>query len=92
VVVARVGRLEGIGTRLDGEHQVHDLIELQVGEARAEVDAVAGVEADALLGKAALRMVEEFDALLHPAAVLREVHVLEAAGHTEKFSIECPGV
>jgi hypothetical protein len=37
-------------------------------------------------------MVEEFGALLHPAAVLREVHVLEAAGHTEKFSIECPGV
>ena len=89
MVVARVGRFEGIGTRLDGEH---DVIELQVGEARTEVDAVEGVEADALLGKAALRMGEEFDALLHPAAVLREVHVLEAAGHTEKSSIECPGV
>ena len=29
---------------------------------------------------------------VHPAAVLREVNVLEAAGHTEKFSIEYPGV
>ena len=36
-------------------------------------------------------MVEEFDALLHPAAVLREAHVLEAAGHTDKFSIRMLG-
>jgi hypothetical protein len=50
------------------------------------------VEADALLRKPAQRVVEEFDAPLHPAAVLREANVLEAGGHTEEFSIEYPGV
>src|SRR5262245_63949066 len=68
VVVAGIGCLEGIGAGADGEDEVEDLLELQVGEARAKVDPVTGVVADTLLGQAAQRSEEhtsELQSLRH---------------------------
>ena len=61
MIVPRVRRLEGIGGRLDLQHQVDVVLELEIGGARRDVRAVAGVEAHAILGNAAQRVVEDLD-------------------------------
>ena len=62
VLVARVGRLDQIGAGADLQHQVDEVLELEVVHARRDVDAVAGVEADAVFRNAAQRVVQRLDA------------------------------
>src|ERR1700686_4101270 len=48
VLVARVGGLEGIGAGVDPQHDVNEVPQLHVVHARPDIDAVAGVVADAV--------------------------------------------
>ena len=58
VLVAHVGGLEGVGPRVDLQHQVDDVPELDVGGVRAVPGTPAQVEPDLLLRQAAQRVVE----------------------------------
>ena len=70
VLVARIGGLERIGAGADLEDDVDDVLELHVVDARAHVDAVAGVEANAVRRDSGERRVERLDAQLRPLAAL----------------------
>src|SRR5207247_11204874 len=71
VLVTWVGRLERVGAGVDLEEDVDDVLERHVVYTRANVDAVAGVEAHAVRRNIAERQVDERHALLRPAAALR---------------------
>src|SRR5262245_27663538 len=62
VLVTRVRRFDDAGAGPHLEHEIDELAELEVVHARGDVDAVAGVEADAVLRDAAKRMIERLDA------------------------------
>src|SRR6266571_1837788 len=56
VLVTRVGGLERVGASVDLEHDVDDVLERHVVYTRANVDAVAGVEAHAVRRNIATRL------------------------------------
>ena len=60
--MAWIGCFHQVGCRADLKHQVGEVLQLEVMHTRRDVGAVAGVEADFLLGDAAQRVVERFDA------------------------------
>ena len=70
VLVARVGGFERIGAGVDPQHDVDDVLQLHVVDARPDIDAVAGVVADALLWQAAQRVVERVDPYTRPFAAI----------------------
>ena len=75
VLVARVRCLERIGARVHLENDVDDVLELHVMDARPHVDAVAGVEANAVRRNALQRRVERLDAHLGPLAALGDAQL-----------------
>ena len=62
VLVTRIGGLDQIGAGADLQHQVDEVLQLEIVHARRHVDAVAGVEADPILGNAAQRVIDRLDA------------------------------
>ena len=83
MLMARVGGLERIGAGVDLQHQIDEVLQLHVVDARADVDAVAGVVADAIGRQAAQRVIEDFDAVRRPFAAgvdirLRVHHVIRS--------------
>ena len=81
VLVARVRRFEGIGAGVDLQHDVDDILEIHFVDARTDIDAVAGMEADFLGRDAAERVIDHFDPLGRPVpaigdAELRMHHVI----------------
>ena len=82
VLVARIGRLEAVGAGLDLEHVADDVGQRRLVDARALVDAVAGVEPH-LLGRNALeRHVDRRDVKLGARGALPVVEpwIDEAVG------------
>ena len=74
VVVARICRFERIGARLDREKEVDQVLELEIAHPRPEIHAVAGMEANALFGQPAQRMIEIADPAFHPFAIVGQGH------------------
>ena len=70
VLVADVGRLDGVRLGVDLEQQVGDVLQLDVVDVRAVAAAPADVEADQLLGQPLERVVDDLDAELQVLAVL----------------------
>src|SRR5262245_40051186 len=52
VFMARIGGFDRIGLRANLEHQVHVMLELEIVYPWGDVDAVTGVETNAVLGNA----------------------------------------
>ena len=73
MLVARIAGFERIGAGAHAEHDVDDVLQFHVVDARAHVDAVAGVVAHALGRNAAQRVVQELDAGGRPFAALGEI-------------------
>ena len=61
MLVARVGRLEGVGAGVHFQDQVDDFFQRRVVDARAFVDAVAGVKANLFSRDSAQGMIDRFD-------------------------------
>jgi hypothetical protein len=57
VLVTRVGGFERVGAGSDSQHDVDHVLELHVVDARAHVDAVAGVKADPVPRDVAQRVI-----------------------------------
>ncbi len=70
VLVPRVGHLEGVGARVDPQHDRHHVGQRDVVQPGPVVEPVAGVQPDPVLGDAAQRVVERLDVLPRPAAAL----------------------
>src|ERR1700757_2537083 len=66
VLVPRVGGLERIGPGRDRKDQVEDVFELQIADARSEVDPVACMKADTIFRKPAQRVTEISDPPFRP--------------------------
>jgi hypothetical protein len=83
VLVPRIRCLEGIRAGRDLENNVDDVLELDIIGARAHVDAIAGVEADAILRQPAQGVIERLDPHLGPFAIISERHarVDDVLGH-----------
>ena len=73
VLVPRVGHLEGVGARVDPQHDRHHVGQRDVVQPRAVVEPVAGVQPDPVLRDAAQRVVERVHVLLRPAAAVGRV-------------------
>ncbi len=87
VLVARIGSLERVGARAHLEDDVDDVLELHVVDARAHIDAVAGVEADPVFRDALERRIERLDAQLCPftAGGDVEVRARDVVGEEERI-------
>jgi hypothetical protein len=72
VFVPGVPRFEQIGARL---HLEHDVDEVHLAHPRADVDSVAGMEADALLGESPQSVVEGLHAERGPLAAVLHTEV-----------------
>jgi hypothetical protein len=59
VLVPRVAGLEGIGAGVDAEHNVDDVLQIEVVHPRTHIDAVTGVIAHPLGRDAGERVVRE---------------------------------
>src|SRR5206468_4789205 len=70
VLVPRVRGLEGVGAGADLQHHVDEVLQLQIVNARADVDPVAGVPADPVSRQPAERVVQGLHPDLGPAANL----------------------
>src|SRR2546425_8762461 len=75
VLVPRVGRLEGIGARVDLVDDVDDVLQFHIVDPRADVDAVAGVEANLLGWNVAQRVVDRLYAPSGPLPAVRDAEV-----------------
>jgi hypothetical protein len=73
VLVPRVAGLERVGAGVDAEHDVDDVLQLQIVHTRTHVDAIAGVVAHPLGRDAGERVVQELDRGTRPIAALRNV-------------------
>src|SRR6185437_12500591 len=62
VLVTRVRRLDEIGRRPDLQHEVYEMLQLEVVNARRDVHAVAGVKADSIFRYAAQGVIDGLDA------------------------------
>ena len=61
MLVTRVGGLDQICSGVNFQHQVDEMLQLKIVDPRRNVDAVAGVEAHAILGDAAQCMIDRLD-------------------------------
>ena len=61
MLMARIGRLDHERCGADLQHQIDEMLELEVVHPRRDVGAVAGVEADLVLGDVAQRVVQRLD-------------------------------
>src|ERR1700728_1117731 len=75
VLMARIGRLEGIGAGADLQNDIDDVFELHVVDARAHIDAVAGVKTDLLRRNVAQRVIERCDADFRPFAAVGDARL-----------------
>ena len=87
VLVARIGGLERVGAGADLQHDVHDVLQLHVVDARPHVDPVAGVEPDPLARQATERVVQRLHAHLGPPAALGHgrARVHDVVGHEARI-------
>ena len=69
MLMAGIGRLEGIEPGLDLENDVDHVLELQVARAGTEIHSVAGVKANAVLRKVTQGMVQVLGFAFRPFAV-----------------------
>ena len=84
VLVARIGGLERVIVGADLQHDVDQVLELDVVRARPHVDAVAGVMPDALGRQVAQDVVQHLDIVVRPAPHVLDAHVgLEHVVHGE---------
>ena len=79
VLVPRVRRLERVRAGIDLQHDVDDVLQFHLVDARAHVDAVAGVEPDLVRRDAAERVVDRLDALGRPLPAV--LHALVRIHH-----------
>ena len=70
VLVPRVRGLERVGAGADLQHDVDEVLELEVVDPRADVDAVASMPADALAREPPQRVVERLHPHLRPSTDL----------------------
>ena len=66
VLVPRIRRFERIGAGVDLQNDVDDVLQVHFMDARTDIDAVAGMEADLLRRDAADRIIDHFDARRRP--------------------------
>ena len=61
MLVARIGSLEGVAASVELQHQVDEVPQLEVMDARRHIGAVAGVKAHAVHRNAAQRVIDDLD-------------------------------
>ena len=70
VLVARIGGFDGVGAGIDRQHQIDEMLQLEIEHARRDVDAVAGMESHAIRRNAAQRVIDGLDAQRHEFAAV----------------------
>src|SRR6516225_11145408 len=71
----RIGCFEGIGAGINAKHEVDDVSEFEIMDPGPNMDAVAGVVANALGRDPFKRVIEKLDAAGRPFATLFEIEI-----------------
>ena len=75
MLVTRIGGFEGVGTGIDAKHDVDDVFEFEIVDPGSNIDAVAGVVANALGRDPSEGVIEKLDAAGRPFAALFEIEI-----------------
>ena len=75
MLVTRIGGFEGVGTGIDAKHDVDDVFEFEIVDPGSNIDAVAGMVANALGRDPFECVIEKLDAEGRPFAALFEIEI-----------------